>query len=734
MGRHSSIGAAAFVYFALATSPSFGWFDAGEIAAEGAALGLLHPPGAAGFLPLAHLATALPLGPLGFRIALVSAVFGAACVSLTTAIWSRRGASLGLCIVGAAWLCLGSSFARQARVAEVYTFGAFLVAATAWGFDPAVPESRRLHYRGLGTLAAVTGAWAFGDLRLALGLPIAVGWAWALHRRQAWARLAPTWVVMASLPALALAFAEPSLPGLNEVGRPDAAGRWWAWIDATVRRGAEPGAGFSALHGVPGLDGGAASAGFRAWLHHAARSLEALAEDLGPLGPLLAFVAVVERVRPLGGIAKADAIGRADRRLVSGVALIFLLELAYAVVVHPSGTEGRETGMIAAWCCVLVVGTSAAARLPGRGRMQFAVLPLVASLCVLPAALMSVGDARVTRSWGPHAWTARVFDAVEPGALVLVHGGELAAGWRALHGLEGVRPDISVVASKAVVRAGLQPGASGVDGVGEPSTDPRLSAAWRAAESACGGREGLRAFVQHWEGPVYVESPGLDAARIFEADLRTPPPLGRLVEATRARPPEPLGPDELRVVLEHALDRGLETMPTVQDRRRLAAAVSARVRAWLRVAPETPETLATAQDVYRDLLARTRLELPSTLVSLGALEARAGRHDEAIRITRRALELEPGRRLALLNLALYLGRSEAGREEARQLLERAAELHPDDAATWRRLAELCETSGDTACTTRASQQALRAGEFRRDDARQRCLEAKGEPSSPDVVP
>jgi len=48
------------------------WIDSGELAAAGATLGIAHPPGHPLFALLTYIASLVPIGPIGFRIALLS--------------------------------------------------------------------------------------------------------------------------------------------------------------------------------------------------------------------------------------------------------------------------------------------------------------------------------------------------------------------------------------------------------------------------------------------------------------------------------------------------------------------------------------------------------------------------------------------------------------------------------------------------------------------------------------
>ena len=53
------------------------WLDSGELAAAGATLGVSHPPGHPLYTFLAYIASWVPLGPLGFRVSLLSGFCGA---------------------------------------------------------------------------------------------------------------------------------------------------------------------------------------------------------------------------------------------------------------------------------------------------------------------------------------------------------------------------------------------------------------------------------------------------------------------------------------------------------------------------------------------------------------------------------------------------------------------------------------------------------------------------------
>src|SRR5690606_14568810 len=120
-----------------------------ELAAAGATLGVPHAPGHPLYVILAHAATLLPLGPLAFRVALLSAICGGLSVVLvldlarpaTDAAPARpadRAARKGDAVMSAlVALAFGASTALwlQANRAEVYTLHlltALLATRLAW--------------------------------------------------------------------------------------------------------------------------------------------------------------------------------------------------------------------------------------------------------------------------------------------------------------------------------------------------------------------------------------------------------------------------------------------------------------------------------------------------------------------------------------------------------------------------------------------------------------------------
>jgi predicted Zn-dependent protease len=154
------------------------------------------------------------------------------------------------------------------------------------------------------------------------------------------------------------------------------------------------------------------------------------------------------------------------------------------------------------------------------------------------------------------------------------------------------------------------------------------------------------------------------------------------------------------------IDRWVPVLSPGEDRRRLALAIAEWVRAYVRQGGDLRE----AAMALHDLLVRVDPRHASAMVTLGGLYDRLGDPASAIAWTRRALELEPDRPAALLNLALYLARDPASQREALALCEYAVELRPWRRDGWQRLADVREAAGDAEGAAAARAQADAVGE------------------------
>jgi tetratricopeptide (TPR) repeat protein len=632
----------AFAYLSLGSSSAHFWLDSGELAAAGWDLGVQHPPGFPGLVLLLRAATLVPLGSLGFRMALLSAALGSIAVGLVVAILRRRDVSLPVAAGGAAWIVSGLTFVRQARVVEVYALTAALLLLALWGLDPKVPGPKRTGRRLVGVGAAVWAAWCFGDLRLALvPLCILVWWRGRAAGR-AWTRWAPVVVVLASLVVLAIPLASVSGPTFDW-GNPETFASLWDHVAARSIREAYAD---EILPASPAL-----------WGLHAVDALQRLAEDLGAPG-LVAFAVALARAWWIGPRSEAAAIS-----------WIVLVELVFAIGINPMGGADRQTGLVLGPIAALVVGVEIHAALADRPWGRMLLLPLMGTVLVLPAAIQSASDAAITRSWGPHAWTRGVLAQLPPRSLLLVQSDDLASGLAAARALEGARPDIVALPAQHLYKGGSEAALA----------DPREAIVWRSAAAASTERDRIVAAIEAFPGPIALEHP---ATTVF-ANVPFLPPHGDLpLRMNAAAAPVTPVPD----LVQHWLAR----LPTREDRRRLGVALAELARATVRVEGDLPRATALLQLS----LSQVDPAHPAALVTLAALRHRQGDTADAIALTREALALDPGRSVALGNLALYLSETPAGIDEALALAERAAALRPWRADVWARLAQVRERAGD----------------------------------------
>ena len=716
--RHElAVAWVAFAWLAIAASPGHFWLDSGEIAAAGAGLGVMHPTGVPGYVALLHLATALPIGSLGLRMALVSSACMAGAVGLIVATLRRRGVHWALLWIVGAWIPLALTVARQGRVVEIYAFAALLLAATLWGFDPAVPEPQRVGRRCVGVLAAVVAAWGFGDLRLALVPAVVLAWGLAWRRAEPWARWAPTCVGLASAVVLTLPLASSRGP-IADWGNPETWPRVWGHVQATLIRDS-----FATKLGGMGPT---------AWGLHAKLALARLVEDLGPFGLLLAVASLLFGLtRPLSQAARerkatreagsspsrepgsagssepsdpAAEHGRdADHGLLIWIAWIAVVELVYAVAINPMGGRDRQTGLALVLLAALALGLGVHRATERRPPLRWVALPLLACALWVPPAFESLADARVTRSWAPHAWTREVLAHAPTDALVLAQSDDLNAGLLAARALEGARPDLVVIAAQHLYRPpsewqrGTERRAGVWDAVAELEGDGLLG---RLRARPAGERERIAAVLASWRGPVVLESPGTAILAGIDLPGTSAPPV--LISTIPV--PDSLAPVDGEAhaeALAATLARWDAELDNDVDRERLADALALAIAGRHARSPESPVRWLAAERGYETILAEVLPDHVRALIGLAAMRDYFGHTDEAIRLTRRALELDPERITALTNLAFYLARAPEGLAEARELSELAVELAADQRGTWKRLLLVCQAQADDACVARA---------------------------------
>ncbi|GEM_PF-1073060 len=662
----------AFAFFALGASPSHYWLDSGELGAAGVELGVMHPTGVPGFVPALHWATALPIGTLGLRMALVSAVFGAWSIGILVVLLRRRRVHRAICVGVAVWVCVGLTFVRNARVVEIYTFGAWLMMVVIWGLDSRIPATKRTAYR---LIACMAGSWAclgFGDLRLGLGLPIVVLWSVALWKREPWARWAPLVVVLATLVVFGLPLCSARAP-VTDWGDPDTLGRLWDHLQARSIRDAYEARVLPVTLGP--------------WWHELGHAGGRLAEDLGPFGPAIAA----------GGLLVWLRESR-DRRASILVFVLVVVELVYVVGVNPMGGDDRQTGLPLALLAGLCVGVSLGAWTTRQPRASLLFLPLCAVMLILPSAWVSARDLEVTASWMPAQWTREVLKGLPPGTMLLTQSDSLSAGILASQVIEGARPDVVSIPGQHLYHRAPD---AREDDRGLTHVQPAAEV-WSAAEGEVSEAARVESALAAWRGPTALESPGVS---VF-SNLNWAPTVGQIpvfvreADSSGAENLASLESDD--VLVSEFIERWQKFSRTAVDRRTVASALGRHARWQVARAKGSATGILQTARTYRRTLEDVEPRHVASLVALAALLDRMGDPRHAEDLTRRALEIEADRPIALTNLALYLARDPQKMAEARSLAQRAVETRPDLVRGWIRLREICSKMADPECIEEAS--------------------------------
>ena len=128
VGPAVGVFASALLAYVLTAPHSIASNDSAELTSAVANFGIPHPPGYPLYILLGHAFTVIPLGDIGFRLNLMSAVFGAvaavAVYAIVLELTHRRGSALAAALS----LAFSYHFWGESLVAEVYTLDVALVA------------------------------------------------------------------------------------------------------------------------------------------------------------------------------------------------------------------------------------------------------------------------------------------------------------------------------------------------------------------------------------------------------------------------------------------------------------------------------------------------------------------------------------------------------------------------------------------------------------------------------
>ena len=594
-GLSLALGALTFLALLPFVHGDVTWYDAGELTAAAGTLGVPHPTGFPLLVLLGHAFQLLPLGPVPFRMALLSAASVGAATGLAHALGVANGARPWPAALGALFFPAVFVVWLHGTLVEVYALNAAGIALIAWLLLRPTPR--------LGAAALLTGLGL--GAHATLPLLAAPMWVVALTRARAWRRL-PGLLLLGLAGAAILAYlplAAGRSPWLNW-GDPSTPERLLRHLSASgIRESFAAEMGFSGAATAQALSDWASLAGGRSGL---------------------AAIALV---------AAAAATGR-PRGTWIALGLALLCDAAFSALLNPMGQVDLQTGMPGAW--VLAAGLALFA---GRPRSFPRLAPVAVGVLVLLAAAERPADRSTEELAGAYGRFA--LNEPSPGGVLITTQDHLASQLLYLQGVEGMRrdqvvltgqhlPDTALVVDR-YARAGLTPPASFLATAPARQLDRVL---------ALVGSEVPRRPV-HWElgdgrfdptlassllpvGPVYRFATDPDDARA---------PRGPVASPTRAL---------------LARTRGLGS-PAFRSRRVFSDVARFRgVWHWFRDEP------GPAGAMFEEAAALDPDNAPA-LVNLAVARRARGRLGEAIALLERAVALRPGHARARENLERYRG-------------------------------------------------------------------------------
>lgn len=389
-------------------------FDAGELAAAAWDLGGSHPPGQALHALLGHAAALLPLGSIGFRLALFEA---------------------GTEVLGA-WI-VARIVARALRDDPLATLAAAVAFVATLAAPALLRQACRIEVYGLAlalSLRAVEAliAWADGDRRALHHAALLTGLAFAVHPPHALAALAtgagallvrgrtttPRAIVHAAMSCATGMLVLVYLPVRALAGAP-------MWGDAATPRGLLAYLSGSAYAHKLNADHTAASA--------------TLLDVVAEVGAETSYVALVVGAGLLALVVSGrvrDARARALALAIPACVLPGLLQPLRPMIPDAVAYLAPLVAVVVAAAAIGVARATRAARPALR----------VLALCALanPLALSRAAEATYADVPALETLTAEALDVPTPRALVIVETDFIAATWWSARTLDGARPDVAL--------------------------------------------------------------------------------------------------------------------------------------------------------------------------------------------------------------------------------------------------------------------------------------------------
>jgi Flp pilus assembly protein TadD len=403
-------GVSAFCCLGLA--PGLTWFDAGELMAASAELGITHPPGMPIFAMI-HKAVSLivPMGDIAFRGNLASALLSAVAVALACRIGLRLKTKILPTTIGAFAAVMSPLFLLHTTAVEVYSGLALL---TFWSLDLVLAGHATKDRRHWVAAALVLGLGIGGhhsEIRLfsiLLMLPILLRY----RQLRVWTSMA-----LAGITGVMVALYLP----IRSLQEP-----WRNWGDPS---------NFSNM-----------------WDHlWGARIRAAYGEQMGQLDwtTVTQFSEQVATSTPILFSLGMVGLIMAVRKHAGWLPLaIVLLDILYSILVNPMGVRDQQNGLITVILCGVGLSLSLTWFLDRYGQSK-AVYWCV-SLLVVAGAIASFQGYPCQTDRGLEKLLSAADDKIPAEGLTLVASDHFASGWAYRQVVEGARPDMAVVVRQHV--------------------------------------------------------------------------------------------------------------------------------------------------------------------------------------------------------------------------------------------------------------------------------------------
>jgi hypothetical protein len=422
----------AFLVYARSMYPGVGPIDSGELAWTAWTGGVAHAPGFPLYTALGWAwAHAMAIGTVAWRLNFLSALAGAVTVGLVAWVGARLAERMGAprswaCVVGgAAAIAYGAGWTawRSSIVTEVYAVNTAIVAVAV-----AIALLARSSHRAIACVGVVFGlGLAVHPVSTLFVAPLLLAWAWPMRKEFPIARL--RW---------------------REVGRRAAIGIGVAFVVVVLAYGAM----LLRARQDPAINWGNPSTVERLWWHMTGRQyqvnltttpLHRRAELLGASLQLWAH-----ELTPIGlalGAWGWIILARRDRRWGWGIAGSVLLTLAYTASYDiANDREAYHLPLLLLTALGIATGIHDCARRCGR---RYSVIRVIVPVCAVVLALTlpwlrwaTVDRSRDTIS-GDYARNAMM--GVSSRAVVLVADWQLVSPFWYAQGVEGLRPDVTVI-------------------------------------------------------------------------------------------------------------------------------------------------------------------------------------------------------------------------------------------------------------------------------------------------